>query len=151
MSDNAVGATPFPHATHLDMDFTCDTCHPDLFKPKLNSNRMTMAAMEDGEYCGACHDGDTAFSVKENCTSCHSKAVDLTWKNEDAGDTSFPHGAHLDMDFGCSDCHPDLFKPKHLANKMTMDAMSEGEYCGACHDGDSAFSVEEDCESCHNM
>lgn len=151
LSDNVVGATPFPHQTHLDMDFGCDDCHPDLFKAKINGNKMTMAAMNGGEYCGACHDGDTAFSVRESCTTCHVKAVDLKWANEDAGETSFPHSAHLDMDFGCDDCHPDLFKAKHKGNRMTMDAMSEGEFCGACHDGDTAFSVEEDCESCHEM
>ena len=32
---------------------------------------MTMKDMEDGQFCGACHDGDTAFSVKEACDSCH--------------------------------------------------------------------------------
>ncbi|PLY00283.1 MAG: hypothetical protein C0623_07445 [Desulfuromonas sp.] len=149
MSDPISGKTMFPHQTHLDMDFTCDTCHPDLFAAKLNGNRMTMRAMNNGEYCGACHDGDTAFSVKSDCTSCH--AGDLKWANEDAGETSFPHQAHLDMDFTCDTCHPDLFKPVHKGNNMTMDAMYEGEYCGACHDGDTAFSVEEDCESCHNM
>jgi c(7)-type cytochrome triheme protein len=27
--------------------------------------------------------------------------------------------------------------------------MYEGETCGRCHDGQLAFSVEEQCESCH--
>ncbi|WP_084167838.1 c(7)-type cytochrome triheme domain-containing protein [Pelobacter seleniigenes] len=35
--------------------------------------------------------------------------------------------------------------------KVTMDAMSEGESCGTCHEGSTAFSVEGDCESCHQM
>jgi c(7)-type cytochrome triheme protein len=49
MTSKAVGATPFPHAAHLDIDFGCDDCHPDLFKAKLGGNRMTMAAMQAGE------------------------------------------------------------------------------------------------------
>lgn len=151
MKDRVVGVTPFPHSVHLDMGFSCDSCHPDLFKPEANSNAMTMAAMNQGDYCGACHDGDMGFSVADNCVTCHSNAVDLTWQNEDIGETSFPHSSHLDMGFGCDSCHPDLFKPQHEGQSMTMDAMYGGEYCGACHDGDMAFSVEEDCEACHAM
>jgi c(7)-type cytochrome triheme protein len=32
-----------------------------------------------------------------------------------------------------------------------MEAMESGKSCGACHDGDTAFGVAEDCESCHEM
>jgi c(7)-type cytochrome triheme protein len=32
-----------------------------------------MKAMEQGKSCGACHNGKVAFSVKENCESCHTK------------------------------------------------------------------------------
>jgi len=30
-----------------------------------------MADMEKGLYCGACHDGQRAFTVKGNCDKCH--------------------------------------------------------------------------------
>jgi c(7)-type cytochrome triheme protein len=35
-----------------------------------------MADMNNGQACGACHDGKTAFSVKEqaDCAKCHKKA-----------------------------------------------------------------------------
>jgi c(7)-type cytochrome triheme protein len=32
-----------------------------------------MDEMEKGKSCGACHDGKTAFTVKENCDTCHHK------------------------------------------------------------------------------
>jgi c(7)-type cytochrome triheme protein len=53
--------------------------------------------------------------------------------------------------YGCDECHPDLFKARRGANKATMEDMESGKSCGACHDGDAAFSVAEDCESCHEM
>jgi len=34
---------------------------------------------------------------------------------------------------------------------MTMEQMSAGESCGACHDGSTAFSVDESCDTCHAM
>ena len=143
----SVGKVVFGHDVHGDM-FGCDECHPDLFKPQNNSNHATMKAMEGGVSCGACHDGDTAFGVAEDCTSCH--AGDITYVNEDAGNIIFPHEAHTGM-FGCDECHPDLFMAKRGKNKATMEAMESGESCGACHDGDTAFGVAEDCESCHEM
>ncbi len=142
-----VGSVSFSHAVHIEM-FGCGECHPDTFKAKANSNQVGMKAMEAGESCGACHDGDTAFSVKEDCSSCH--AGDITYINEDAGNITFPHAAHTAM-FGCDECHPDLFQAKRGANKATMEDMENGESCGACHDGDTAFGVAEDCESCHEM
>jgi c(7)-type cytochrome triheme protein len=31
-----------------------------------------MTEMEGGRSCGACHDGNTAFTVGENCETCHA-------------------------------------------------------------------------------
>lgn len=64
------GNVTFPHATHLEM-FGCEACHPKLFVPRRGANKTTMAAMETGKGCGACHNGDTAFNVAEACDSCH--------------------------------------------------------------------------------
>ena len=69
-------------------------------------------------------------------------------KGPDPGNATFPHSAHLEM-FSCDECHPDLFKARRGANKATMEEMESGASCGACHDGDGAFGVAEDCESCH--
>ena len=142
-----VGNAMFSHEVHIDM-YGCEECHPDLFKPRNNSNHATMDAMAEGASCGACHDGDTAFGVSGDCASCH--AGDILYKDEDNGNVVFPHTAHIDM-FGCDECHPDLFKPKRGANRASMEDMENGESCGACHDGDTAFGVAEDCDSCHEM
>jgi c(7)-type cytochrome triheme protein len=48
---------------------------------------------------------------------------------------------------GCADCHPDIF-PMRMGIKMTMAEMKAGKYCGACHNGKEAFSVQE-CNKCH--
>jgi c(7)-type cytochrome triheme protein len=140
-----VGRVRFSHSVH---GTGCVECHPNIFIKKNNSNQVGMAAMEQGKSCGACHNGKRAFSVAENCANCH--AGDIFYRDKENGNVNFSHANHSDM-FGCSECHPDLFKAEQGANKLTMEAMEEGEFCGACHDGDSAFSVAEDCESCHDM
>jgi len=140
-----VGTVVFSHTLH---GTNCSHCHPQVFKKKANSNHVTMQLMERGRSCGRCHNGRIAFSVTENCTKCH--AGDIVFKNADAGDVTFPHSVHIDM-YGCDTCHPDLFKAQRGANKATMEDMEGGMSCGACHDGSTAFSVAEDCESCHQM
>lgn len=149
--DKNIGRITFSHSVHIEMLDGCDSCHPDLYKAERSKKRVKMKAMEKGESCGACHDGSTAFSVDSgsDCARCH--AGDVLFKEEDAGNVTFPHSAHIELLGGCDSCHPDLFKAKRGANKATMEDMENGKSCGACHDGSSAFSVAEDCESCHDM
>ncbi|WP_227816823.1 c(7)-type cytochrome triheme domain-containing protein [Nitrogeniibacter aestuarii] len=71
-SDDA-GMRPvvFPHWFHR-MRFRCKVCHADLgFKFKAGGNEINMLKIIDGQFCGACHNGDVAWSV-ENCNLCHS-------------------------------------------------------------------------------
>jgi c(7)-type cytochrome triheme protein len=70
---DAAGMRPvvFPHWFHR-IRFRCKVCHADLgFKFQAGGNEINMLKIIDGEYCGACHDGDIAWSV-ENCDLCHS-------------------------------------------------------------------------------
>jgi c(7)-type cytochrome triheme protein len=61
----------FPHWFHR-IRFRCKVCHTDLgFKFQAGGNDINMLKIIDGEFCGACHDGDLAWSV-ENCDLCHS-------------------------------------------------------------------------------
>ena len=61
----------FPHWFHR-IRFTCKVCHADLgFKFKAGGNEITMGKIIDGQFCGACHNGEIAWSV-ENCNMCHS-------------------------------------------------------------------------------
>ena len=71
-SDDA-GMRPvvFPHWFHR-IRFRCKVCHGDLgFRFEAGGNGINMLKIIDGEYCGACHDGDVAWSI-ENCDLCHS-------------------------------------------------------------------------------
>lgn len=61
----------FPHWFHR-IRFACKVCHTDLgFKFKAGGNDINMVKIVDGQYCGACHNGTLAWSVK-NCNLCHS-------------------------------------------------------------------------------
>ena len=61
----------FPHWFHR-MRFACKVCHADLgFKFKAGGNEINMVKIIDGQFCGACHNGEIAWTV-ENCNLCHS-------------------------------------------------------------------------------
>ena len=61
----------FPHWFHR-IRFACKVCHGDLgFKFKAGGNDVNMVKIIDGQFCGACHNGEIAWSI-ENCNICHS-------------------------------------------------------------------------------
>ena len=65
----------------------------------------------------------------------------------------FEHRVHLGKNFNCQSCHPEIFAKKagqvEEAEDFTMAAFRQGKYCGRCHDGATAFSVDTDCTWCH--
>lgn len=67
------GEVRFEGYEHGEKGYMCDTCHPVLFKMKKGGNPITMAAMDQGKYCGACHNGREAFATNdpEKCHECH--------------------------------------------------------------------------------
>jgi c(7)-type cytochrome triheme protein len=72
-SCDANGAAPvvFPHWFHR-IRYRCKVCHGDLgFVPKAGGNEVTMLSIIDGQHCGACHNGDIAWS-SERCDLCHT-------------------------------------------------------------------------------
>ena len=93
-SDEA-GMNPavFPHWFHR-IRFRCKVCHADLgFKFKAGGNEINMLKIIDGQYCGACHNGEVAWSI-ENCNLCHTGK---------SGTPTQVHGSTLNM----------LIKPRH--------------------------------------
>ena len=63
---------------HADKGLKCPDCHtkPKLFEMKKGKDKITMKDMNEGKFCGACHnDGKKAFSVKaaDGCGKCHKK------------------------------------------------------------------------------
>lgn len=70
---DAAGVRPvvFPHWFHR-VRFRCKVCHTDLgFKFQAGGNEINMVKIIDGQFCGACHNGNIAWAV-ENCDLCHS-------------------------------------------------------------------------------
>jgi c(7)-type cytochrome triheme protein len=70
-----IRAVIFEHKFHLGQKFDCQSCHPDLFAKKAGEveekEDFTMAAFNQGKYCGKCHNGNIAFSVNTKCNWCH--------------------------------------------------------------------------------
>jgi c(7)-type cytochrome triheme protein len=64
------GDVKFSHKSHNGM-YKCGDCHTKLYLPASGNKSVAMAGMETGKSCGACHDGKTAFTVKDSCDKCH--------------------------------------------------------------------------------
>jgi len=70
------GPVTFSHTAHIDWSQPkCTSCHAQPYKI-LNASRVSSPPaskrdMHSPQCCGACHDGQKAFSVKEDCTLCH--------------------------------------------------------------------------------
>lgn len=70
-SKSGIRPVIFPHWFHR-VRFSCKSCHSDLgFQMKAGANQINMLKIINGEYCGACHNGQMAWAV-ENCDLCHS-------------------------------------------------------------------------------
>ncbi len=70
------GAVTFSHQSHVDTaNPNCATCHAKLFlvtEPgKPARGELTEKRIHEGDLCASCHDGKSAFAVKDDCTACH--------------------------------------------------------------------------------
>lgn len=84
--------------------------------------------------------GESEISVLE---------MDIMFKNTGAMPwVLFPHDRHTQW-LDCSNCHDEIFIPQAGANKVTMDAVLAGEFCGRCH-GKVSFALWV-CERCHSV
>ena len=78
----------------------------------------------------------------------------LSKGQESPGQVTFNHGSHVDSTQPeCLNCHRQKF---HLLGNKSFKASSEpsvnphqGKSCASCHNGDTAFSVDEECSLCH--
>ncbi len=72
----SAGKVVFDGKVHADKGLKCADCHQSgLFKMKKGGDTITMADINAGKFCGACHNGTKAFSAKDaaNCAKCHKK------------------------------------------------------------------------------
>ncbi len=69
------GKVVFDGKIHANKGAKCNDCHPALFTMKKGSVKITMADMNAGKNCGACHNGTKAFKSADaaNCAKCHKK------------------------------------------------------------------------------
>jgi c(7)-type cytochrome triheme protein len=69
-------AVSFSHWSHR-MKYTCRVCHFELeFEMNVNATEITEEKNRAGQFCGACHDGKTAFGhTEENCRKCHNGRI----------------------------------------------------------------------------
>ncbi len=141
------GPTLFSHTKHIEAH-TCSDCHTRLYPVKRQTRHFSMAQMDKGHSCGACHNGKGAFPLK-NCTACHP-ARELTFEVKDAGNVTFSHKTHLGM-YQCGECHVALYAPVRSVTRVSMQEMESGKSCGACHDAKTAFNVKDKCDTCHKM
>jgi c(7)-type cytochrome triheme protein len=138
----------FSHQNHTTK-FACNVCHPSIFQMKKGSTRITMEMIYQGNSCGKCHNGKTAFSAKD-CGKCHNMSVlkkNFSYPSGDMPPAVFSHQFHTAM-FECSNCHTAIFKYKKGGSGMKMDYIYQNRFCGKCHDGKTAFGSSE-CQRCH--
>jgi len=70
---DAAGVRPvvYPHWFHR-IRFRCKVCHHELgFIMRAGANDVKMNEMNDGKFCGMCHNNEIAWGV-ENCDLCHN-------------------------------------------------------------------------------
>jgi c(7)-type cytochrome triheme protein len=77
--DTALGVVTFSSEAHASAGNDCTACHDmtggeaGIFAMAHGSETLTMAEMNEGKGCGACHNGETAFATADpaSCMNCH--------------------------------------------------------------------------------
>lgn len=58
----------FSHQVHTSW-LRCNNCHPAIFEKEAGSAKITMEAIDDGKFCGVCH--DKVAIAPDGCKGCH--------------------------------------------------------------------------------
>lgn len=75
------GNVTFSHDNHVNgVGLKCTDCHDWQYMPqhlsyvtKEKRKTASMTQIQEGTFCGACHNSKKAFDVKANCNNCHKK------------------------------------------------------------------------------
>jgi len=87
--------------------------------------------------------GDIQYERRSN------DSADATSELQSFPPSFFPHWIHR-INYRCDACHDSLFEMKRGGTPVTMDLMSKGKVCGACHNGQLAFGSDfQSCNRCH--
>jgi len=84
----------FAHWSHR-AKYACRVCHSELeFSMRSGATGITREQYLSGKYCGACHDGKTAFTVKDGpeaaCVKCHMENPEIMESAYDKFATTMP-------------------------------------------------------------
>lgn len=160
----------FPHSVHTEW-LSCQQCHPRIFA--YRNAPISMGEIFQGRYCAECH-GKVAYPVASGCERCHRRlsmppdraqpeflgTLVLARVQDDSGNArgvrvnslpraQFPHWVHR-IRYRCKACHMEVFEPRSGANEITMQAIRDGQKCGVCHNGTTAFApTMASCDRCH--
>ncbi|MCI5207701.1 MAG: hypothetical protein D3910_02655 [Candidatus Electrothrix sp. ATG2] len=151
----------FSHKDHVTgAGLQCTACHTGIFQMSASTAKVNgdfnKISFGEGKYCGACHNGSVAFAVQDeaSCIRCHDNDVNPpdTILFEKA--VLFDHALHnKELGLACNECHMKLFEMKMGSAgeqaDFNMEAMYNGKYCGACHNGVLAFDLKTGCTKCH--
>jgi Class III cytochrome C family. len=158
------GKHMFSHQFHVETTgLKCIRCHPILFERKMGAAKAdgdyNMASLNEGKYCGDCHNGETAFNTTapETCRKCHGSDMQQPEKvvfNRPVKGVLFNHKNHTDLGLDCASCHDKEFEMRKGAAEekyttFNMRALYSGKYCGVCHNANIAFAANTRCTSCH--
>jgi len=74
-SESSPGVVTFSHLSHVDSNQpNCKSCHSGFFSIRpanTGSSRPASGDMHETNRCGACHNGEKAFNLSDNCETCH--------------------------------------------------------------------------------
>lgn len=73
----------FSHGKHTQW-LTCTNCHNAIFKREAGTAKITMDDIDNGKYCGVCHD-KVAIAQPSGCKGCHKVKPKPKDKGNDKG------------------------------------------------------------------
>lgn len=73
--------------------------------------------------------------------------------DDSPGPVVFDHETHAALAGSCLTCHESGFSVtvpgRPSTGELTYERIHEGDLCASCHDGETAFAVDDDCFLCH--
>ncbi len=65
----------FDGRVHAAAGLACADCHDKLFQTRKGAAVMRMKNINEGQFCGKCHNGKKAFNANDpnNCSKCHRR------------------------------------------------------------------------------
>jgi len=159
-----VAPVVFAHWSHRAR-YTCRVCHQELgFSMRAGDSGITRSQYLAGKYCGACHNGQIAFSGADGptpqCKKCHmenTRGLERQFAEFSADLPMAPFGNGIDWAAALKsgkvrptnvieDSNASLKLPEKLRNPLKLGTSSPRSDVGFSHQD---HFEELDCSSCH--